>query len=1565
MQLRDRTKNYARTHNSMPLPSLIQVQLDSFERFRNEGLAELFDEISPIESFNGKLRLYLPGNSNEAKEFGLDYWFEKPSYSESLCLERDMSYGSALYMRVALVNHEAGEEVMLSDIFLGDFPLMTEKGTFIINGTERVVVSQLIRSPGVYADAQEDRTTGLRLSSARLIPDRGAWMEFETRKKDYLTLKFNRKRTVPVTLLLRALAAVDDALPKKKSPVKKGSDQELLKLFRDVDNDPDRPFIQNSINEEPVWELKKGQTIAEAALIEFYKRMRPGDPPTLDNAREFLYGQLFDQRRYDLERVGRYKLNQRLQLDGLVPMEVRTITKVDIVKLIARMIAINNNQANPDDIDHLGNRRIKTVGELIQNKMRVGLRRTERVVKERMSIRDSDNLTPVALVNIRPVVASIREFFGSSQLSQFMEQTNPLAELTHKRTLSALGPGGLRRERAGFDVRDVHHSHYGRICPIETPEGPNIGLIGRLACYGRVNQYGFIETPYRKVVATMAPDNPGIIGRRIGEDVEDTQGILLVEEDALIDSTLAKKLESAGVGKSKVVAALDGEVRTAGKIISIWRKRDESHKLPKGYKPRVKNRQSVNIGDELVQVPGDREILLYFLSCFGDQLVRSDTRLHYLLYLATRDAEMKLFSFENRPDTEHPWCKSIEDCIKKLSDERLVVREKGDSRRREDSTVNTTKLNTEVDKDKFTASYPLLAEIVQDVVVNGPGYTKQPELEEFAKSAIEGTKPGDQLVEKSKPIVAGMAGEIKIVKGNIIVSGKETKNHSVPDDFTVIVKDGMKVMQGDVLAESCGSVPVVPFVTDEIAYLSADEEDRYVIAQANAPLDDRYQFVNQRITGRQNQQFAVFPARRVEYMDVAPRQIVGISAALIPFLEHDDANRALMGSNMQRQAVPLLQPDVPLVSTGMEGEAVSHSGQVMIIDYDGEVLGVQGDLITIRSDEGELREHRLRKYNRSNQSTCIDQRPVVFKGQRVTSGMIIADSSSTDHGNLALGHDVLAAFLSWDGGNYEDALLVSEDLLRRDKFTSIHIEKHELEARDTKLGAEEITFDIPNVAEDALKDLDEEGIVRIGADVGPNDILVGKITPKGEKELSPEEKLLRAIFGEKAREVKDSSLRLPHGVSGKVVDIKTFTREEHRDLPAGVEKMVRVSVAQKRKLTVGDKMAGRHGNKGVISKVVSIEDMPYLKDGRPVEIILNPLGVPGRMNIGQVLEIHLGWAAERLGFRALTPVFDGAREEEIQVELGRAWLIDHAWQIITERALVWVKARFEAEDLEDDDEIRRIYIAEWLGANDSLDQELLLTDPFYARHVVLEEWLRERDVNPDDVLMFSTDGLTVRERERRDSNALELVLRLWMEWAESDIELPQDADSAALLKLADQVMFRSGQPLPLYGKQTLYDGRSGEPFDRAVTIGMMNMLKLAHLVEDKVHARSTGPYSLVTQQPLGGKAQFGGQRFGEMEVWALEAYGAAYTLQEMLTVKSDDVQGRVKTYEAIVKGEPIEEPGIPTSFRVLVKELQSLGLSVQAIDVHGEPINFGKEDEKARQPRMSSLFSMAGDLRRN
>ncbi len=1303
-------KNYARTPDVQELPSLIEVQLESFKWFLDEGLAELFDEISPIESYNGNLKLYFPGKSKEAQELGLRYWFEEPKYSEELCLERDMSFAAPMYIRVALVNREAGDQVVTSDIFLGDFPLMTEKGTFIINGTERVVVSQLIRSPGVYFAADEDRTTGRLLANAKLIPDRGAWMEFETRKSDYLTIKFNRKRTIPVTILLRALAAVTDNMPDELSPIKTGSDEELLALYASVDDNPDHHYLASTIKMEPVWETggKKDQTVAQAALIEFYRRMRPGDPPTLDNAREYLESQLFDQRRYDLERVGRYKLNQRLRLDSQIPRTTRIVTKADIVKVIERMININNGRNAVDDIDHLGNRRVKTVGELIQNKLRVGLRRTERVVKERMSIRESDNVTPVTLVNIRPVVAAIREFFGSSQLSQFMEQTNPLAELTHKRTLSALGPGGLRRERAGFDVRDVHHSHYGRICPIETPEGPNIGLIGRLASYARVNEYGFIETPYRLIIKFLPAGDPDLIGRTLRDDVTDKDG-----------KTLAS----------------DGDIIT----------------------------------------------------------------------------------------------------------------------------------------------------------------------EKQAKSFVN--------------------------------AGLET-------------------------------IPVMPFVGPEILYMSADNEDNYVVAQANAPLDERKQFASDRVSARHNQKFLVVSSRRIDYMDVAPRQIVGISAALIPFLEHDDANRALMGSNMQRQAVPLLRPDVPIVSTGMEGQAAYDSGQVLVSDVEGEVTSVQGDRIIVRQPSGDERVYRLRKYNRSNQSTCIDQRPIVVKGQQITKGTVIADSSSTRYGNLALGHDVLGAFLSWDGGNYEDALLISEDLLRNDKFTSIHIEKHEVEARDTKLGPEEITYDIPNVGEDALKDLDEFGIVRIGAEVGPNDILVGKITPKGEKELSPEEKLLRAIFGEKAREVKDSSLRLPHGEKGKVVDVKTFTREEHPDLPAGVEKMVRVAVAQKRKLTVGDKMAGRHGNKGVISKIVPIEDMPYLSDGRTIEIILNPLGVPGRMNIGQVLEIHLGYAAERLGFRAVTPVFDGAKESEIQSEMARAWMIDYAWRDITERAWEWIgQFEYGDEDLEDDDEVRRLYIHQWLGESNLYDADKLVQSSTYARRAVLAEWLREKGYNPDDVLVFDTNDITVIERNRRDENAFHIGIRFWMQWADPEVEVPPDGlTRKEVLRLADQVMFKTGRPVPTYGKHTLYDGRTGEAFDQSVTVGMIHMLKLAHLVEDKVHARSTGPYSLVTQQPLGGKAQFGGQRFGEMEVWALEAYGAAYTLQEMLTVKSDDVQGRVKTYEAIIKGEAIEEPGIPTSFRVLVKELQSLGLAVEAISDTGEVIRFGKDEEKSRKPQPDTgLLNLGND----
>jgi DNA-directed RNA polymerase subunit beta len=1294
MQRRLDEKNYARTHDVLALPSLIEVQLESFKRFFEEGLSELFDEISPIESFNGNLRLYFPGSSKEAAEFGLVYWFEEPKYSVEICLERDMTYAAPLYIKVALVNRAAGDEVVLSDIFMGDFPLMTEKGTFIVNGTERVVVSQLIRSPGVYFDAEEDRTTGRKLSTAKMIPDRGAWMEFETRKSDYLAIKFNRKRTIPVTILLRALAAVSDRFD-ERSPIQTGTDEELLEIYSEVDNNPNHQYIEGTIRMEPQWELREGQTIAEAALLEFYKRMRPGDPPTLDNAREYLESQLFDQRRYDLERVGRYKLNQRLRIDNVVPRTWRTITKYDLVKLIERMILINNGLEQPDDIDHLGNRRVKTVGELIQNSLRIGLRRMERVIRERMSIRESDNLTPMTLINIRPVVAAVREFFGSSQLSQFMEQTNPLSELTHKRTLSALGPGGLRRERAGFDVRDVHHSHYGRICPIETPEGPNIGLIGRLASYGRVNEYGFIETPYCRVYRELPLD-----------------------DERLLDSVL----------REDVPVPDSDEVVPAGTVI-------------------------------------DEDVRRY-----------------------------------------------------------------------------------------------------------------------LAKIGIQ-------------------------------------------------------------------QVPIEPFVSKQIEYLSADEEDRFTIAQANAPLDARYQFVNERVSARHQQRFLMAHVSRIDYMDVAPRQIVGISAALIPFLEHDDANRALMGSNMQRQAVPLLKPDIPVVSTGVERQAAYDSGQVLVADEAGEVLSVQGDQIVVHSDSG-IRTYHLRKYSRSNQSTCIDQRPAVYKGQHIEAGQVIADSSSTVLGELALGHDVLCAFLSWEGGNYEDALLISEDLVRQDKFTSIHIEKHEVEARDTKLGPEEITYDIPNVGEDTLKDLDEHGIIRVGADVGPNDILVGKITPKGEKELSPEEKLLRAIFGEKAREVKDSSLRLPHGEKGKVVDVKVFTREEHRDLPAGVDQMVRVSVAQKRKLTQGDKMAGRHGNKGVISKVVPIEDMPFLEDGISVEIILNPLGVPGRMNIGQVLETHLGWAADRLGFRAISPVFDGAEEDEIEAELGRAWMIDLAWRDVTERAWAWLEEEeYDTEYLEDDDEVRRLYIDYWLGQVGGYNMERLALEYVYARRAVLQEWLKEKGFNAQDILLFSEKNIDVQERARRDHNARYAALVLWIERVSGETP-PEDASEEQLREIARRLSIKQGVPVPIYGKQRLYDGKTGDPFDQPVTVGIIHMLKLAHLVEDKVHARSTGPYSLVTQQPLGGKAQFGGQRFGEMEVWALEAYGAAHTLQEMLTVKSDDVQGRVKTYEAIVKGEPIEEPGVPASFRVLVKELQSLGLSVEAITDTGEVIRFGKDEEKTRQPKI-------------
>ncbi|MEX1071324.1 MAG: DNA-directed RNA polymerase subunit beta, partial [Anaerolineales bacterium] len=974
-----------------------------------------------------------------------------------------------------------------------------------------------------------------------------------------------------------------------------------------------------------------------------------------------------------------------------------------------RMILINNGIEKADDIDHLGNRRLKTVGELIQNKLRVGMRRMERVIKERMSIRDQEQLSPITLINIRPVVAALREFYGSSQLSQFMDQTNPLSELRHKRRVSALGPGGLRRERAGFDVRDVHHSHYGRICPIETPEGPNIGLIGNLASFARVNDYGFVETPYRKVINTMGPKDKKLIGRMLREDLINPKNErVIVKANERIDERMGREIAGAGVDEVKIV----------------------------------------------------------------------------------------------------------------------------------------------------------------------------------------------------------------------------------------------------------------PYVSDETLFLSADDEDRYHIAQANALLNEDNEFVRQRLSCRFHSGFMFASPEEIHYMDVAPHQVVGISAALIPFLEHDDANRALMGSNMMSQAVPLLVPEVPLVSTGMESFAAKDSGQVIQAEEDGEVVSVGGDEVTLRmANSRKERTYKLRKYQRSNQSTCIDQRPAVVKGQRVKKGQVIADSSSTVDGNLALGQNVVVAFLSWEGGNFEDAILLSEKLVQEDRFTSIHIEKYEVEARDTKLGPEEITRDIPNVGEEAVKDLDEYGIVRIGAEVGPNDILVGKITPKGEKELTPEERLLRAIFGEKSRDVKDTSLRMPHGERGKVVDVQVFSREDNIELSAGVEKMVRVSVAQRRKITAGDKMSGRHGNKGVVSKVVPVEDMPFLEDGTPVDIILNPLGVPGRMNIGQILETHLGWAAKRLGFRALVPVFDGASEEEIEAELARAWLVDQAWKETGEKAWGWLATqdgKFDAESLEDENEVRNLYIEDWLGSK-KVQVNKLVHDQNYARQAVVTEWLAEEGYKAEDILAFQDADVSINVRRELGQKAINACTKIWLN------RLGDSAgnitDDEKLRELAVEASLKHHKPIPYLGKQVLRDGMSGRPYDQAVTVGVMNLLKLHHLVEDKVHARSTGPYSLVTQQPLGGKAQFGGQRFGEMEVWALEAYGASYTLQEMLTVKSDDVVGRVKTYESIVKGEPIEEPGIPASFRVLVKELQSLGLSVEA-DTEEGVVKFGKEEQRSRPPRLGTgLLGLGDDLK--
>ncbi len=1124
-------RSYAQIDEVLDLPNLIQIQERSYNWFIDKGLREMFIDISPIKDFTGNLVL----------EF-INYELGVPKYSVEECKERDATYAVPLRVKVRLINKETGE-VKEQEVFMGDFPKMTKNGTFVINGAERVIVSQLVRSPGVYFNNSVD-TSGKELFTGTIIPNRGAWLEFETDANDIVYVRVDRTRKIPVTVLLRAIGF--------------GTNQEIMNLF---DSDP---RIVNTLEKDHTESFETG-------MLEIYKRLRPGEPLNVENAKSLFESLFFDPRRYDFAHVGRYKVNKKLSIDyrikgsrlaenvvvsdtgeviaekgqvidyklaevinkheinkvylqgesgeprpvfnnNRVDSSVKHLTVHDIAAAIGYLLNLMSGLGSVDDIDHLGNRRLRSVGELLQNQFRIGLSRMERVVRERMTIQDVEAITPQALINIRPVIASIKEFFGSSQLSQFMDQTNPLAELTHKRRLSALGPGGLSRERAGFEVRDVHHSHYGRMCPIETPEGPNIGLIGSLSCYARINEFGFIETPYRKV---------------------------------------------------------------------------------------------------------DRE------------------------------------------------------------------------------------------------------------------------------------------------------------KGR---------------------------------------------VTEEIVYLTADDEDNYVVAQANALLDEDFKFTSERITCRYRHEILLKPPTEVDYMDVSPKQLVSVATALIPFLENDDANRALMGSNMQRQAVPLMHTEAPLIGTGMEAKSAKDSGVVVINVSAGNVYRVTANEIVIKRDENSSEENRLingrtgeiftgnpvdgqtygydiyklQKFQRSNQGTCMNQRPLVRNGERVEAGDFLADGPCTDKGEMALGRNILVAFMPWEGYNYEDAILLSERLVKDDVFTSIHIEEYEAEARDTKLGPEEITRDIPNVGEEALKDLDDRGIIRTGAEVRAGDILVGKVTPKGETELTAEERLLRAIFGEKAREVRDTSLRVPHGASGMVVDVKVFSREQGDELSPGVNQLVRVYVAQKRKISEGDKMAGRHGNKGVVAKILPEEDMPFLPDGTPTDIVLNPLGVPSRMNIGQVLETHMGWAAKVLGFHVASPVFDGADEDDIKD-------------------------------------------------------------------------------------CFKEAGL------------------------------------------------------PSSGKTILYDGRTGEPFDNEVTVGYVYMLKLAHMVDDKIHARSTGPYSLVTQQPLGGKAQFGGQRFGEMEVWALEAYGAAYTLQEILTVKSDDVIGRVKTYEAIVKGENIPEPGVPESFKVLVKELQSLGLDVKVV----------------------------------
>ena len=1195
--------SYSRQKEVLEMPNLIEVQKDSYQWFLDEGLKEVFADISPIADYSGQLSL-------EFVDFTLCK--DDVKYTIPQCKERDATYAAPLKVKVRLYN-KATDEINEHEIFMGDLPLMTETGTFVINGAERVIVSQLVRSPGIYYAIGHDKV-GKELYSCTVIPNRGAWLEYETDSNDVFYVRVDRTRKVPISVLIRALGV--------------GTNQQIIDLFGE------EPKILASFGKDPSITEREPNGSYEAGLLELYRKIRPGEPLTVESAESLISAMFFDPRRYDLAKVGRYKFNKKLALKNRINKQIlaedvvdattgeilaEAGTKVDReladriqnaavpyvwiqtetrnVKVLSNMMvdisnyvdfdtkelgvhelvyypvlaqileendteedikaaikkdlgdlipkhitredifaSINYNMhleyqiGNDDDIDHLGNRRIRAVGELLQNQYRIGLSRLERVVRERMTTQDLEGISPQSLINIKPVTAAVKEFFGSSQLSQFMDQNNPLGELTHKRRLSALGPGGLSRDRAGFEVRDVHYSHYGRMCPIETPEGPNIGLINSLASYARINEYGFIEAPYRKIDKTD-PQNPR--------------------------------------------------------------------------------------------------------------------------------------------------------------------------------------------------------------------------------------------------------------------------------------------------------------VTDEVVYMTADEEDNYHVAQANEKLDEEGHFIRNSVSGRYREETQEYDKHMFDYMDVSPKMVFSVATALIPFLQNDDANRALMGSNMQRQAVPLLTTEAPVVGTGMEPKTAVDSGVCVVAKRAGVVERSESNRIIIRTDDNDKDEYILSKFVRSNQSNCYNQRPIVFKGDRVEAGEVIADGPSTSQGELALGKNPLIGFMTWEGYNYEDAVLLSERLVQDDVYTSVHIEEYEVEARDTKLGAEEITRDVPGVGDDALKDLDENGIIRIGAEVRSGDILVGKVTPKGETELTAEERLLRAIFGEKAREVRDTSLKVPHGEYGIVVDAKVFTRENGDELSPGVNKAVRIYIAQKRKISVGDKMAGRHGNKGVVSRVLPVEDMPFLPNGRPLDIVLNPLGVPSRMNIGQVLEIHLSLAARALGFNIETPVFDGAREIDIQDTL----------------------------------ELSNDYVnMEW--------------DEFEAKY---------KDVLREDVMQYLSDNRDHRE--------------LW-----KGVHLGRD------------------------GKVQLRDGRTGEEFDSPVTIGHMHYLKLHHLVDDKIHARSTGPYSLVTQQPLGGKAQFGGQRFGEMEVWALEAYGASYTLQEILTMKSDDVVGRVKTYEAIIKGENIPEPGIPESFKVLLKELQSLGLDVKVLD---------------------------------